>query len=119
MAVSLGFNGTGNKNQGFSGGTGGGAIQPKLQLNGQGQLVTDGSGGALNYLQGLIKQSPATQAAGGQTGFGNEGQSVWGTPEQNAATARAATTAPQQQQQQGGQSAAGSAMTGAALAGGL
>ena len=63
MAVAMGFGGVGNKNQGFSGSTGGGAIQPKLQLNSQGQLTTDGSGGFLNYLQGLLKPAAAAPAA--------------------------------------------------------
>lgn len=62
MAIALGF-GQGNKNTPMSGSTGGGSIQPKLQLNGQGQMVTDGSGGILNYLQGLMKSSPATAPA--------------------------------------------------------
>lgn len=89
MAISLGF-GQGNKNTPMSGSTGGGSIQPKLQLNGQGQLVTDGSGGFLNYLTGLAKNAvsgavaPASQpplqppapagGAGGQAAANTSGQ---------------------------------------------
>lgn len=65
MATSLGFNGVGNKNQGFSGGTGGGSVQPlqlKMGANGL-QATTDGSGGFLNYLKSLATSSPATQGA--------------------------------------------------------
>ncbi len=46
----------------MSGSTGGGSIQPKLQLNPQGKLVTDGSGGFLNYLHGLMN-TPAVAPA--------------------------------------------------------
>lgn len=60
MAVALGF-GQGNKNNPMAGTTGGGAIQAKVQPNGQLGLSTDGSGGMLNYLKGLI--NPQQQSA--------------------------------------------------------
>jgi hypothetical protein len=114
MAIALGF-GQGDKNTPMSGSTGGGSIQPKLQLNAQGQAVTDGSGGFLNYLAGLVKpqQQPAfqppvqppSQAPGASGGAG-------GQPAANTAAQGA-----------NGQSAAGgaltSAATSAALGGGL
>lgn len=70
MAISLGF-GQGNKNTPMSGSTGGGSVQPKLQLkmNPDGSLgtTTDGSGGFLNYLKGLATPA-ATPAATGALG---------------------------------------------------
>lgn len=113
MATSLGFNGVGNKNQGFSGGTGGGQIQP-LQLragpNGVG-VVNDGSGGILNYLQGLIKSSPATQGA----------QVPVPAPTAPAATGQE-PSATQDEDLSGGQSSgggAGKALAGQAVSGAL
>jgi hypothetical protein len=76
----------------MSGSTGGGSIQPKLQLNPQGKMVTDGSGGFLNYLHGLMQQpavAPANQAplappatdggAGGPGGSNTSGAAQQGT----------------------------------------
>lgn len=112
MAVALGFGGQANKNTPVSGSTGGGSIQPRLQLNGQGQAVTDGSGGFLDYLQGLMKQpavAPANQAPL-QSPVASEG--IPGT-----------TSTAGFGQGSGGKSAAGSALAGqaagAALGGGL
>jgi hypothetical protein len=101
MAIALGF-GQGNKDTPMAGATGGGSVQPKLQLNAQGQAVTDGSGGFLNYLQGLMKQpavAPANQAPlalspaggeGGQPGASTAGPAAQGT---NAAAGAMASKA--------------------------
>jgi hypothetical protein len=102
MAISLGF-GQGNKNTPMSGSTGGGSIQPKLQLNGQGQMVTDGSGGVLNYLQGLMKSSPATAPANQQP---LAPAATGGAPGQPGASTAAAGA--------DGRSAAGNALAGQA-----
>jgi hypothetical protein len=106
MAISLGF-GQGNKDTPFSGSTGGGSIQPKLQLNGQGQAVTNGSGGFLNYLQGLMQQ-PAVAPAN---------QAPLTSPETGGAAGQpaASTAGPAAQ----GKSPAAGAMTSAALGGGI
>lgn len=90
MAIALGF-GQGNKNTPMAGSTGGGAVQPlqmKMNPNGQLGLTTDGSGGFLNYLKGLVN------------------------PQQSAATGAAAAGA------LGGQAAAPAASTAGALSGG-
>jgi len=70
MATSFGFSGNMKPGAGPEGSTGGGSIQPKLQLkqNADGSLgvSTDGSGGMLNYLGGLMK--PAASSAAGAAG---------------------------------------------------
>lgn len=81
MANALGFGGMGNKNQGFSGSTGGGQVQPlqlKMGQDGKLGLSTDGSGGlvnsALNYLKGAAAPAASNafsnQAIGASTAMG-------------------------------------------------